>query len=140
MRFADKFKDFIDISAKLSFGSTIYITDLEKVLYVDSGSFSGTQDIEISKELSLILNYFENDFTNSIIFNDKEVVPIYINQSEDIKYITQIILPIIINDKIFGMLINTNEHNYYEDVNLRYAKTTREFVEVFIKDPIKDIR
>lgn len=138
MKFTDEFKNFIGISAKLSFGSTIYITDLEKILYVDSGLFSSIENKEISIELSSLALLFDNDHNRNAILNDDKVIPIYNEQSKNSKYITQIILPIFINNKIFGTLINTRDYTYYDEVNLRYAKTTLKFVEVFIKDSIEN--
>jgi hypothetical protein len=138
MIFQDRFKNFIDISAKLSFGSSIYITDLEKVIYVASESFSNIENKEISVELKALESVFANDYNNKgVILSDNKIIPIYNNQSVEIKYITQIILPIVIDGKFFGTLINTNDSNYYDNVNLRYAKTTLEFVEIFIRDSIK---
>jgi len=138
MIFKDKFKDFIDISVKLSLGSTIYITDLKNVLYTASGSFSSSENKEISAELSSLTVLFANEDIKNIILNDDKVISIYNKQSKDIKYVTQIILPIIIDDKIFGTLINTHNYIYYEEINLIYAKTTLEFVELFIKDSIEN--
>ncbi len=137
MIFQDRFKNFIDISAKLSFGSSIYITDLEKVIYVASESFSNIENKEISVELKALESVFANDYNKDVILCDNKVIPIYNDRSIEIKYITQIILPIVIDGKFFGTLINTNDSNYYDNVNLRYAKTTLEFVEIFIRDSIK---
>ena len=137
MIFEDRFKDFIDISAKLSFGSTIYITDSEKVLYVASKSFSNIENEEISVELKLLGSLLINDYNKDTILSDGKVIPIYNEKSMNFKYIAQIILPIIIDNKFFGTLINTNDLNYYDELNLRYAKTTLEFVEIFIRNSIK---
>jgi hypothetical protein len=138
MIFQDRFKNFIDISAKLSFGSSIYITDLEKVIYVASESFSNIENKEISVELKSLQSVFANDYNNKdVILSDNKVIPIYNDRLIENKYITQIILPIVIDGKFFGTLINTNDSNYYDNVNLRYAKTTLEFVEIFIRDLIK---
>ncbi|MDD2376126.1 MAG: stage V sporulation T C-terminal domain-containing protein [Clostridia bacterium] len=130
----EKFKKFIDISVKLSFGSTIYITDLENVLYAASELFSNVENKEISLELLKQALLFNNDSNKNVILSDDKVIPIYNEQSKDIKYITQIILPIIIDNKVFGTLINTHNCTYYEEINLKYAKTTLEFVELFIRD------
>lgn len=133
MSFTNEFKNFINISARLNFGSTIYITDLKKVLYVDSGMFSSIENEKISTELSSLMLLLHNDYNRGIILNNNNVIPIYNQKQKKIKYITQIILPIVINNKIFGTLINTCDYTNYEEVNLKYAKTTLEFVEVFIE-------
>lgn len=138
MKFTNEFKNFINISAKLNFGSTIYIADLKNVLYVDSGIFSNIENEKISTELSSLILLFHNDHNKNIILNNDKVVPIYNKKSKNNKYISQIILPIIINNKVFGTLINTCDYTNYEELNLKYAKTTLEFVEVFIQRSIEN--
>lgn len=122
--------EFLNMSSSIS-NSNIILTDLEKVIWVSSSQISGYLDVSLSCKLKEILNLYTLDISFSDYMNVSmdSVVPIVDN--DDYKYISQIILPIVHNEYVDGLLIFTTEDRKYLPSNLKFAKTTKYFTEVF---------
>ena len=123
--------NFLNDSKFLS-NSTIILTDLEKVIFVESDNSNNYLNTELSTSLKQIINLFETDINTVDYMNTTldNIVPITID--DDItKYKSQIILPIIHDSIIDGLLIFIADNRKYLASSLKYAKTTQHFVEVF---------
>lgn len=117
------FKKFINISAKLSGNNTLFITDLEKIILCSSEDY---ENLTISN----ILLRLGNNLPSSVLIH-----PNLINILEENNpiYISQIILPIIIESKLYGYFISISNNTLFEKVHLDYANTTLYFIKKFLK-------
>ncbi len=131
MYVTNKLIDFLN-TAKFLSNSTIILTDVEKVIFSASDNDNDFLDKYISNSLKQILNLFKYDISTVDYINTSLdiVVPIILN--DDIsRYMSQIILPILHNNIVVGLLIFITNNRKYLPSNLRFAKTTQHFTEIF---------
>lgn len=126
-----KLIDFLNLSGELSH-STIVLTDTEKVILITSKEFTSLYlNKEISDNLKNVLQLYKSDNTAIDYINtDMTNIMNLVIDDNISRYRSQIILPII-HDTIDGLLIFfTNNRNYIPS-NLRFAMTTKHFVELY---------
>ncbi len=123
--------EFLNMSSFIS-RSNIFLTDLEKVIFISSNASSDYLNNVLSIELKKILNLYINDTSCADYLNVSmdNIVPIF--WGDTAKYMSQIILPIVTNCVVAGLLIFTADDRKYLPSNLKYAKTTKQFAEVLI--------
>lgn len=126
-----KLINFLNLSGELSH-STIILTDTRKVILVTSKEFTNLYlNKEISNNLKDVLKFYKSDYNaiNYINTDMNNIINLIIDDNIS-RYRSQIILPII-HDTIDGLLIFfTNNRNYIPS-NLRFAMTTKHFVELY---------
>ena len=129
MYITNKLIDFLNNSSFLS-NSTIILTDLKKVVFVSSSSTTNYLNKDLSCDLINILNLYISDmyFSDYINASMDTIVPIVSNDS--CTYMSQIILPIVKNEVVERLFIFASEKRKYLLSNLRFAKTTKHFVEL----------
>lgn len=131
MYITNKLIDFLN-TAKFLSNSTIILTDVEKVIFSASDNYNDFLDKYISNSLKQILNLFKYDISTVDYINTSLdiVVPIILN--DDIsRYMSQIILPILHDNIVVGLLIFITNNRKYLPSNLKFAKTTQHFTEIF---------
>ena len=135
MYITDVLKDFLSLSQSLA-NSTILLTDTEKVILAfyddDMKNKNDYLDKEISKSLKRILTLYSSDINAVDYMNTtmESIIPLVVN--DDItNYTSQIILPITENYNVTGLLIFLTDNRKYLPSNLKFAKTTKHFVEIF---------
>jgi len=134
MWYREDIKDFLDNSMKLTSCNAIYLTDLENVLYVGSKDNTDTEETPqcISKELLIeLLKVNINDGSEQIFIHNKQIVPLFDDITKTIQWKFQMILPVMVNDKVSGALVFGNDKEINEN-HIKFAKTTLKFVEDFI--------
>lgn len=132
MYISDDLISFLHTTKILS-NSAIILTDLEKVVFADSDECNNNDYLNkfISENLRILLNSnFNNNSFPYILNNLCDIIPIVFN--DKIKYISQMILPIKINNNIIGALIFVTDNRKYLPSNLKFAKTTKYFTEKFL--------
>lgn len=133
MNISKTLTDFLILSSELS-KSTIILTDLEKIIFVSPIEQNDFYiDKHISTNLKNILNLYSNEINASNYVNTdmSEVIDI-IDNDDTSKYESQIILPIF-NTSLEGLLIFFVSDRAYIPSNLKFAETTKHFVEIFNK-------
>lgn len=131
MWFNKNLQELLDSGAKLSSGNTLFLTDLQNVLYVTTGHTEDKKNNSkpMSKELQQVLNGYKISIKehDPIVLNN-QCISIY----EEIKLNTiwksLMIFPIIINDKVYGSIISASYHKVFDDKHIKYARTTIQFV------------
>ena len=85
----------------------------------------------ISDSLKQILNLYNSDISTVDYMNTTmdSIVPLVVDDDVT-NYKSQIILPITHDYKVEGLLIFVTSNREYLESNLRFAKTTKHFVEV----------
>lgn len=131
MYVTNKLMNFLTISSKLS-NSTILLTDLEKIVFVAAEDNTELYLYKkISTNLKNILSLYEQEHTavNYINTTMESIVDLVVNDNIS-HYTSQIILPITHHD-IEGLLIFFVNDREYIPSNLKFAKTTKHFTELF---------
>ncbi|MEG1363915.1 MAG: hypothetical protein RSC92_05750 [Clostridia bacterium] len=122
----EDFMNFINSSTSVNYFNNIYITNLEKIELSIPETYK--KDCLISKEL----HNFKNTITHKkYILTGKNLIQILNNEKQ--KYKSQIILPIIVDNILYGYFICISVNIIFKKVHLKYAKTTLYFIEKFIK-------
>lgn len=126
----------IDAATTLS-GNKIFLTDLENVLYVGNANSSDITNVPISRQL--LQKFLKFSFTDIesefyLIKEHKNVIPIYQEEYLNNDWASQIILPIFIDDSIYGSLISVNYYKQFNDKHLEFAKTTQSIIKGHILD------
>lgn len=131
MYITNKLVDFLTTSKKLS-NSTILLTDLKRVILSLSDFTKEFMNKELSQNLIDILNLYKEDlaFADHMNISMNTIVPLIFD--DDIsEYKSQIILPIVHSGVVDGLLIFISNDRIYLKSNLKFAKTTQHFVELF---------
>lgn len=134
MYLSDKLINFLMVSSRLS-NSTILLTDLEKVLFIAAEELPDKYvDKTLSSSLKKIISLYESEHTAINYMNTTmdSIVPL-IEHDIISSYSSQIILPIV-HDELEGLLIFFASDRKYLFSNLKFAKTTKHFVELFSKE------
>lgn len=131
MYITSKLISFLHDSKFLS-NSTIILTDLEKIIVVESDINTNYLNKKLSNSLKQIVDLYKSDINTVDYMNTDLASIIPITANDDItKYKSQIILPIVHNYIIDGLLIFIADNRKYISSSLKYAKTTQHFVEIF---------
>lgn len=121
--------NFLNSSTSLS-NSNIILTDLEQVVFASSDIEKNYLNRKLNKSLTQILDS-SSLASCSYLNNAREsILPLIIDDNV-LKYRSQIILPIIHSNAPDGLLIFFTDDRKYLPSNLRFAETTKYFVEVF---------
>lgn len=130
MYITDKLINFLNKSSMMSH-STIILTDLDNVVFASPDDKSTYLNNHISNDLQSFLKLFSQDVSSVDYINTSmtDIVPIILNDDVS-KYKSQIILPIVHNNSIDGLLIFMTCDRFYIESNLKFAKTTKHFVEL----------
>ncbi len=118
--------NFLNLSCNLS-NSNILLTDLEKIIFTSSSIEKGYLNSKLSDSLKQILHSNCSSYLNITV---DSIIPLVIDDNI-LKYKSQIILPIFHSDTLEGLLIFFAKDREYLPSNLRFAKTTQHFVELF---------
>lgn len=121
--------DFLNSSCNLS-NSNIVLTDLKRVIFTSSDVETYYLNNELSDSLKQILDSAYLNKTTYLNTTIDSIVPL-IDNDNILKYKSQIILPIFHYDTLDGLLIFFTEDREYLPSNLKFAKTTKHFVELF---------
>lgn len=123
--------NFLNLSMELS-KSTIILTNLEKIIFVSPSEYNNIYiNKKISHNLKNIIKLYSKDITAANYINTDMSQVIDIIDNDDVsKYQSQIILPIF-NTSLEGLLIFFTEDRTYLSSNLKFAETTKHFVEIF---------
>ena len=112
----------------------IILTDLNNIIFSAPKYCSKNY---INKKISYDLKKYiysincSNYQDSILLINDSNnIKPIY--HSDTQKYYSQIILPILCENNVYGVLIFYSYNNYFNSDDLKFAKTTKYFVEKFI--------
>ena len=131
----EQIKKYLDSSINRSCAESIYLTDLDSVVYVVSRENINKQNSikPISKELLKVLLQFSKNVSddNITLLNNDNTISIFDDIALNSIYQFQMILPIIIDDNIYGSLIfggNINIHNKH----MEFAEITRDFIQKMI--------
>lgn len=122
---------FIEVSRKLS-NSTILLTDHEKIILVAAEENKQRYENKpISKPLKKILKLYQSqsNVINYMNTSMESIVPLVVKDKTS-RYRSEMILPIV-HDHVDGLLIFFVRDRQYLPSNLRFAKTTKQFVEAF---------
>lgn len=134
MNISNSLNNFLNDSQRLSH-SIILLTDRSNVIFVSSSNteyFNTFMNHSISKDLKYLLKKFSEQKKNEILYSKNLNSTIKLIYHDTIAYEFQIILPIIDN-LVEGLLIFFSTDREYLPSNLRYAKTTKYFVEKLLK-------
>ncbi len=136
MLISENFRNFLLNSARLSFGNTIYLTTLTDVIYSVSMDSEILDEHKLNDEIIEVLNNFNNTdiYTSYLLLNGNDTINIYFDNRYNKDFSAQIILPVVINEKLFGALINTHPDFTFREENLRFAKTTLHFVQELLSE------
>lgn len=121
--------DFLNSSCNLS-NSNIVLTDLKRVIFTSSDVETYYLNNELSDSLKQILDSAYLNKTTYLNTTIDSIVPL-IDNDNILKYKSQIILPIFHYDTLDGLLIFFTEDREYLPSNLKFAETTKHFVELF---------
>lgn len=121
--------DFLNSSCNLS-NSNIVLTDLKRVIFTSSDVETYYLNNELSDSLKQILDSAYLNKTTYLNTTIDSIVPL-IDNDNILKYKSQIILPIFHDDTLDGLLIFFTEDREYLPSNLKFAETTKHFVELF---------
>lgn len=121
--------DFLNSSCNLS-NSNIVLTDLNRIIFISSDTEAYYLNNELSDSLKQILGSAYLNKTAYLNTTINSIVPLIGNDNIS-KYKSQIILPIFHDDTLDGLLIFFTEDREYLPSNLKFAKTTKHFVELF---------
>lgn len=129
----NEMKKFLKDSYSLCKNS-IYITDLENVRGFINFEFEEFNKPISRKLLQQILNFsIANSSESFSIMNGKDnIIPIFEDDTLNIDWKSQLLLPIWYDDQIHGTIIFTNYHKTLNFHHLKFAKTTQEFVKEFL--------
>lgn len=119
-------------------GNCIYITDLDNVKGLFTSSYEKFDNPISKKLLRLILDVelSSNSESFTIINGKDNIIPIFEDNSLNIDWNAQIILPIWLDDHIQGTLIFTNFHKTFNLKHLEFAKITQNFVKKLLLDEL----
>lgn len=134
MNISNSLNNFLNDSQKLSH-STILLTDRNNIIFVSPSNvefFNIFMNHSISKDLKHLLKQFNKQKKNEILYSKNLNSTINLIYHDSLAYEFQIILPII-NNLIEGLLIFFSIDRDYLPSNLRYAKTTKYFIEKLLK-------
>lgn len=131
MYITEKLTNFLNLSENLS-QSHIILTDKNSVVFLTHDKNLPNINTKISKELNEILKLYSTDqsLIDYINTNMDRIIPICEDFNSTL-YKSQIILPIFQNNLLEGLLIFLSEKEHYLPSNLKFAKTTKHFVEIF---------
>lgn len=121
--------DFLNLSQNLS-DSNIILTDFGRITFTSSNVEKGYLNSELSNSLKQILTSSHLDDISYLNTTIDSIIPL-INNDNVLKYKSQIILPVVYNSTPDGLLIFFTEDREYLPSNLKFAKTTKHFVELF---------
>ena len=131
--------DFLTLSQSLS-NSTILLTDTEKVILClfdkENNKIQKKNNDYLNKTISdslkQILNLYNSDINTIDYMNTTmdSIIPLVVNDDVS-NYRSQIILPITHDCSVEGLLIFITDDREYLPSNLKFAKTTKHFVELF---------
>lgn len=121
--------NFLNSSTSLS-NSNIILTDLEQVVFASSDIEKNYLNRKLNKSLTQILSSSCLASCNYLNNTRNSILPLIVDD-DILKYKSQIILPIFHGDIIDGLLIFFTDDREYLASNLKFAKTTKHFVELF---------
>lgn len=121
--------DFLNLSQNLS-DSNIILTDFGRITFTSSNVEKGYLNSELSNSLKQILTSSHLDDISYLNTTIDSIIPL-VNNDNILKYKSQIILPVVYNSTPDGLLIFFTEDREYLPSNLKFAKTTKHFVELF---------
>lgn len=121
--------DFLNSSCYLS-NSNIVLTDLKRIIFTSSDVETYYLNNELSSSLKQILSSSYLNRATYLNTTIDSIVPL-IDNDNILRYKSQIILPIFHNSTPDGLLIFFTEDREYLPSNLKFAKTTKHFVELF---------
>lgn len=121
--------NFLNSSCNLS-NSNIVLTDLKRIIFTSSDVETCYLNSKLSGSLKQILDSNYLNKTTYLNTTTDSIVPL-IDNDNNLRYKSQIILPIFHNDVLDGLLIFFTEDREYLPSNLKFAKTTKHFVELF---------
>lgn len=121
--------NFLNSSCYLS-NSNIVITDLKRIIFTSSDVETYYLNSELSSSLKQILSSAYLNRATYLNTTIDSIVPL-IDNDNILRYKSQIILPIFHNSTPDGLLIFFTEDREYLPSNLKFAKTTKHFVELF---------
>lgn len=121
--------NFLNLSQNLS-DSNIILTDLRRITFTSSNVEKDYLNSELSNSLKQILTSSHLDDISYLNTKIESIIPL-INNDNILKYKSQIILPVVHNGILDGLLIFFTEDREYLPSNLKFAKTTKHFVELF---------
>lgn len=123
--------NFLNLSQTLSY-SHIILTNQVSIVFCTCNTNKIYLDQKISKELHAILQLYRSDpsLIDYINTDMDRIIPIC-KKFNCMSYQSQIILPIVQNNLLQGLLIFLSKKEHYLPSSLKFAKTTRHFVEVF---------
>lgn len=132
MWFNKNLKKLLDDSANLSSGNTLFITDLDNILYVTTGNNICNEYEEnqlMSKELKQILDDYKitKDNNDPVLLNNKNIA-IYQDNKFNTIWKSLMIFPIVISNTVYGSIISASYHKVFEERHIKYAKTTMQFI------------
>lgn len=125
---------FLNDSQRLSH-STILLANRNNIIFVSPsniGYFKTFMNHSISKDLKHLFNQFNQQKKNEILYSRNSNSTIKLIYHDRIAYQSQIILPIVDNF-LEGLLIFFSTDREYLPSNLRYARTTKYFIEKLMK-------
>lgn len=125
---------FLNDSQKLSH-STILLANRNNIVFVSPSNidyFETFMNHSISKDLKHLFNQFNKQKKNEILYSRNSNSTIKLIYHDRIVYQSQIILPIV-NNLLEGLLIFFSTDREYLPSNLRYARTTKYFIEKLMK-------
>ena len=121
--------NFLNLSQNLS-DSNIILTDLKRITFTSSNVEGSYLNNELSNYLKQVLASSSLDDISYLNTTLDSIIPL-VNNDNILKYKSQIILPIFHNSIPDGLLIFFTEDREYLPSNLKFAKTTKHFVELF---------
>lgn len=121
--------NFLNSSCYLS-NSNIVLTDLKRIIFTSSDVETYYLNNELSSSLKQILSSSYLNRATYLNTTIDSIVPL-IDNDNILRYKSQIILPIFHNSTPDGLLIFFTEDREYLPSNLKFAKTTKHFVELF---------
>lgn len=134
MHINDTLTNFLNDSQKLSH-STILLADRNNIIFVSPiniNYFDIFMNHSISKDLKHLFKQFHKQKKNEILYSENSNSTIKLIYHDRIAYKSQFILPI--NAPLMeGLLIFFSTDRDYLPSNLRYAKTTKYFIEKLMK-------
>lgn len=121
--------NFLNLSQNLS-DSNIILTDLKRITFTSSDVETNYLNNELSNSLKQILTSPHLSDICYLNTTMDSIIPL-VDDDNILKYKSQIILPIFHNSTPDGLLIFFTEDREYLPSNLKFAKTTKHFVELF---------
>jgi len=132
---------FIESSAEIS-KTTIYVSDLKKIrLLAVPTKASKKLDKIVSRELleSLLIIGTGLEQDRYIMTSSKNsTIPLLEEENTETNFVSQIILPLWVDNELKGSLILTSEKRQLDDYDLELAKSIQIFIEESIINSINE--